>query len=215
MKDLLLFVAAICAGLFLIVGYFTFIGKSGVINVPSLRTIFRASNFSLEKAPSESLIGKIASMSGDVQWQSRIATDSARLESPINIQQGENLSTKEKSSAVILFDGNLEVELSEKSEVGFAQTLPANIVIAQGSGTVEYKKVGVIPVSIRILHLLIENEGDVKVSLDDQQPLVTLEIVTGSVKLSFNDINNVTSVTVLSAGKKLIFNDDTRQVVTK
>lgn len=197
------------------VGYSTFIGRSKVITIPNLQTIFRTSGFSLEKAPSDSLIGKITKMNGDIFWQSRVATDSAKLGSPINIQQGENLITKEKSNTSVLFDKNLEVNIGEKSEVDFVQTLPANIVLVQGAGVVEYKKLDGVPVSIRTLHLLIENGGDINVSLDDKKPIITLEVVSGSATFSYNDTDNITSVTTISAGKKLIFNDDTRTVVVE
>lgn len=215
MKDLLLFVITICVGLFLMVGYITFIKKSQVLPVPNLQTIFRSSSFSLEKAPSESLIGKITGMNGDVLWQSRTATDSSKLTSLIDIQQGESLTTNEKGSATVVFDKNLEIDIGEKSVVEFAQTLPANIVLVQSSGAVEYKKVGVVPVSIRVLHLLIEDGGDILISVDEQKPIATAMVISGSAIFSYNDINNVTSVTTVPAGKKLIFNDDTRQVVAK
>lgn len=215
MKDILLFVIAICVGLFLTAGYVTFIKKSPVFPVPNLQTIFRASNFSLEKAPGESLVGKITKMSGDVLWQSRVATDSSKLTSLIDIQQGENLTTNKESSAVVVFDKNLEIDIGEKSAVEFVQTLPVNIVLVQGSGVVEYKKLGGFPVSIRALHLLIENGGDVKVSLDDKKPIATVAVVSGSVTFSYNNTDNVTSVTTIAAGKKLIFNDDTRRALVE
>lgn len=215
MRDFLLFIIMVCVGLALMAAYSMFISRRTPVIVPSLQNIFRTSNFSLEKAPGESLIGKIVSMNGDVEWQSRTATDSAKLSSLINIQQGEDLETREKSTATVLFGKNLEVDLNEKTRVSFIQTLPFNIVMTQASGSAEYKKLGNVPVSIRVMHLLIENAGDVIIDVDNASPVVTLQVVSGSAKYSFNDINNVTSITEITAGKKLIFNDDTRQGVTK
>lgn len=214
-KNLVLFIISICFGFFLMIGYAFFTKKPQVLPIPNLKTIFKSSNFSLEKAPSEALKGKIISLAGDVLWQSRIATDSSKLDSVIEIQQGESLTTKEKSSASIVFDKNLEINLEEKSAIEFIQTLPANIVLFQKFGTVEYKKIGAIPVSIRVLHLLIENKGDILVFLDDQKSIVTVAAISGSAVFSYNDINNVTSVTTLPAGKKLIFNDYSRQAVVE
>src|SRR3989344_3525327 len=52
----------------------------------------KTSLFSLENAPSESLKGKIEKMSGDIFWFGRVATEPARISSPIDVQQGENLA---------------------------------------------------------------------------------------------------------------------------
>lgn len=215
MKDLLLFLTSICVGLVLIVSYSTFIRQPKINPVTTLQTLFKATNFSLEKAPSETLVGRIGSMSGEVEWQGRTATESARINSLINIQQGEDLLTKDDGKASVLFNGNLEVDISPKTRVGFAQTLPADIVLFQSSGSAEYKKLGSVPVSIRVMHLLIENGGDISISVDDVRPIVTAQVINGTITFSYNDSDNVTSVTTIGTGRRLIFNDDTRIVVTR
>lgn len=171
--------------------------------------------FSLDNAPSQSQVGKITSMVGSVEWESRTATQSSIISSPIPVQQGESLLTNDDGSVELLFDGTADIELSHNSRVDIVQTLPAAFVFQQKSGTIEYKKLGTIPVSIRVLHLLLENDGDIQVTLDPKKPLVTVKVVNGSITVAYNNISNVSKVLTIQKSKSLTFNDQNRRVVVK
>jgi len=69
--------------------------------------------YSLEDPPSESLRGQIATMSGEIYWQGRIATESSQIFDPQEILQGESVSIKKDSDLTIEFDNACIIEMSE------------------------------------------------------------------------------------------------------
>lgn len=215
-KKILLFTTAFVIGLGVVFIYYQIVSFPYLnIKIPTLSSVLQNSFFSLVKAPSKSLIGDVTTLSGDVGWQSRIATDSAKIFSPIQIQQGEEISTGLDGSAGITFPGSAEINIFPDSKISFAQTLPANIVIAHLKGAVEYKKLGEVPLTIRAMHLLIDGEGSFKVLTDDKTSSVEVAVETGSVTIAYNDINNLSKVVKISEGKILLFNDKTRRIVIK
>lgn len=215
-KKILLFTTAFVAGLGIVFIYYQIVNFPAVkIKIPNFNNILQNSFFSLVKAPSKSLVGTVTSLSGDVEWQSRIATDSAKIFSPIQIQQGESVSTGLNGSMNISFPGSSEINIFPLSTIEFAQTLPADIVIAQTKGSVEYKKLSDVPLTVRALHLLVEGGGNFKVTIDDKKPVIEVFVETGSVTVAYNDINNLSKVVEIPADKILSFNDKTRKTVIK
>ena len=220
MKRAILFLIPFLITTFLVVGYFKLTQKITAIKIPSLPSVsfsdlVKFSRFSLDKAPSQSLVGVITSMNGEVKHEKRLATESAKINSPVPIQQGESLTTGVDGNLVLTFEKAAEIIISSDTSVGIIQTLPADLVFSQSSGTVEYKKLASLPVSIRSLHLLIENEGDITVSVDKIYPYVTVTINSGSATFAYNNVNNISRVWKFDAGTTLIFNDDTRRVALK
>jgi hypothetical protein len=220
MKKIFLFLVPFLITLVAVVGYFKLTQKISKINIPNVPTVsfsdlVKFSRFSLEKAPSQSLVGTITSMSGEVEYESRIATEAAKINSPVQVQQGESLKTGLDGKLVLSFDKVAEIDISSDTLVGIVQTLPADMVFSQNSGTAEYKKLADTPVTIRSLHLLIENNGDVTVSIDKIKPIITVTVNSGTATFAYNNIDNISRVLTLESGKKLTFNDDTRRVVVK
>ncbi|MCX6816844.1 MAG: hypothetical protein NTZ93_03195 [Candidatus Beckwithbacteria bacterium] len=197
-------------------GFFKTKNKEHTILSPIAEvTTQKTSNFSLEKAPTESLKGKIVTMTGEISWQSRTATEAARIFSPSEIQQGEKLITGEKSNLALVFTEACSVTLSEKTEMEIVQTLPANIVFSQTNGTGEYVKTGGYPVTIRVMNLLAEEDGDMIVSIDPKKPIISLTLRSGKATAAFNDLNYVSHEMTVVAGQTFIFNYDTRKGVLK
>ncbi len=220
MKKVLLFLIPFLITTVAVVGYFKLSQKISKINIPNIPSVsfsdlVKFSRFSLEKAPSQSLVGSITSMSGEIGYEARLATESAKINSPVQVQQGESLTTGLSGKLVLTFDKAVEINMSSDTSVGIVQTLPADMVFSQNTGTVEYKKLANIPVSIRSYHLLIENNGDVTISIDKVKPIITVTVNSGAATFAYNNIDNISRVLTLESGKKLTFNDDTRRVVTK
>lgn len=220
MKKALLFLAPFLVTTILVVGYFKLTQKITTIRIPSLPAVsfsdlVKLSRFSLDKAPSQSLVGTIISMSGDVEYESRVATEAAKINSPVAVQQGESLVTGTDGKLILSFDKAAEVDMSGDTSVGIIQTLPADLVFSQSMGSAEYKKLADIPVSIRSFHLLIENNGDVIVSINKIKPIITVKINSGSATFAYNNIYNVSKVLIVNEGKTLTFNDGTRRVAVK
>ncbi|HLD01986.1 MAG TPA: hypothetical protein VJC10_03870 [Patescibacteria group bacterium] len=208
MKNLLLFVGAVIVGIMIMFG----VQSLKVKNNPKLDAQFtKASSFSSDKVPSDSLAGNIVTLSGEVAWQSREATTPAKISSVRPIQQGEVLKTA-TGSATVNFENSAKLIISPNSEIEFAQTLPANFVFVQNMGTIEYNRLGKIPLSVRVMHLLIEQDlGDIMVSLDKDKRTVTVDVNNGKITAVFNDLEYNSKLFHVSEGQKLIFDDKTRE----
>ena len=208
MKNLLLFVGAVIVGIMIMFG----VQSLKVKNNPKLDAQFtKASSFSSDKVPTDSLAGNIVTLSGEVAWQSREATTPAKISSVRPIQQGEVLKTA-TGSATVNFENSAKLIISPNSEIEFAQTLPANFVFVQNMGTIEYNRLGKIPLSVRVMHLLIEQDlGDIMVSLDKDKRTVTVDVNNGKITAVFNDLEYNSKLFHVSEGQKLIFDDKTRE----
>lgn len=175
----------------------------------------KTSAFSIENAPTESLRGKIATMSGEINWQGRIATEASKISSPMTIQQGEKLITKDVSTLSLVFADACSVEFSPDTEIEVVQTLPQNIVFSQANGTAEYIKTGSFPISVRAISLLVESDGDMTVSIDPEKPIITLDLKSGKATAAYNDLKYVSHEVTLIAGQTFTFNDGTRKGVLR
>jgi hypothetical protein len=220
MKKIILFLIPFLITIAVVVFYFKLTQKINNLRLPvfpsvSLSDLIKLSRFSLDKAPSQSLVGTIISMSGDVEYEARMATEAAKINSPIDVQQGESLLTGVNGKLILNFDKAVEIDISSDTSIGIIQTLPANVVFFQSMGSTEYKKLANIPVSIRSKHLLIENNGDITVTIDKVKPIITVVVNSGSATFAYNNLNNISKVWTVESGKTLIFNDGTRRVVIK
>jgi len=173
------------------------------------------SSFSIENAPLQSLRGKITSMTGEISWQGRIATEAARIYSPVTIQQGEKLITGEKSSLNLDFKNGCLVEFLPETEIEVIQTLPENIVFLQSSGTAKYVKTGDYPLSVRIKSLLVQGDGNIVISINPEDLLITLDLKSGTAIAAYNDLDYLSHEVMFQAGEILVFNDGTRKAVLK
>lgn len=223
MKKILLFAVPFLITTVVLVGYFKLTNKFSEINIPDIPTIsfsdlVKLSRFSLEKAPSQSLVGTITSMSGDVDYEKRLATESARLTSPVEIQQGETLETLEGAMLTLDFEDKVKVTMSEKSYLNVIQTLPANIVFYQNKGSINYKKISNVPVSVRLYHLLVNLDGDIDLFVDLENrngTVITLEVNSGTAEVAYNDIDLTSHVLSVGSGRTLIFNESNRKAVVE
>lgn len=176
-----------------------------IINIPAL------SGFSIENAPSQSIRGNILSMSGEVRWQSRVATEAAEITSSVILQQGEQIATGETGQVKIEFPGACLINIGSGAQIDFVQSLPVDLVMLQASGSANFVKTGDVPVTVRALHVLIkQNAGEMGVGVDQDNSLVNINIIRGSITVAFNDLQNVTKVLNFEANRRVSFNDLTR-----
>ena len=211
MKKIFFFLYALVIGFILVGLYFRFVYK-GEVPIIEIKIPFVGSQFSLENAPSKSLKGKIISMTGEIEWQSRVATESSKLtNSTTQIQQGESLKTLSTGNITVQFGDAAKIILLPKTKVDIIQTLTDDIVFNQTSGSATYEKTASYPVSVRILHLLVENGGSVTASIDELTGIITVSSDKGGATAAYNDQNNTSNIVKIPEGQKYVFNDDTRQ----
>lgn len=219
-KKIILFLIPFLITSVLVVGYFKLTQKISSISLPSLPTVsfsdlVKLSRFSLDKAPSESLVGNIASITGEVGYESRIATESAKINSPVSVQQGESLTTGTDGALILNFKDAVDIKLDNNSGINVVQTLPADLVFQQTIGSVEYKKLGSVPVTIRVGRLIVENLGDVKILFTKDSPVTTIIVINGSVTVAYNNLYNISRVIDVETGQTLKFYESNRRVVLK
>lgn len=168
-------------------------------------------NFSIDTAPKDTLVGKMTSLSGDVSFESRVATAPASISNPVDVHQGEVIKIGEKGSANIVFEGTLSLSLAAKSDLSFSQTLPSNMVLFQKDGQIDYKKTGEAPVSIRLLQSLVKiNEGELLIGIDTDTNSAVINVKKGGATIGFNDVSNISTVVDLNEGKKYLFDSEAR-----
>ncbi len=182
----------------------------------SLQTIIQTvkeSGFAIEKPPSQSLKGIILAMTGEIGWQSRVATEAATIINPAPLQQGEVIRTGETGELTLEFKNVAGIDVLPETQLEFSQTLPVNFVVWQASGSAEFKKLGNVPVSVRAEHLLIkQNDGNMSIGVDSANLLVNINIISGSISVAYNDLNNVSHIVNAASGKRITFNDAKRVV---
>lgn len=173
-------------------------------------------NFHVENAPIDSLKGEIISMSGDINWQSRIATESVPLTSIVPIQQGESIETKKNGIIKIPFANALVLTVFPDTFVGFSQTLPLNVVLSQPQGIISVTKTGKIPISIRALGALINiEEGESLITVDNENDKIKLTVDIGKTTIAFNDKDYISNIVSVSEGHILIFDNTSRTYVLR
>jgi len=208
MKNILLFLCSLFIGVILLLGYKTLTLKRN--NQPVTTSLSKPTQFSLEKAPRDSIRAGILSLSGKVEWQSRTAGTPVSITKPQSIQQGEIITTGENGKVVIKVPAVSLISMSPKTKLNFIQTLPADLVLEQDNGISRYTKTGAVPVSIRSMDLLVTLiDGVSTLSVDMADDSVSVTVEKGSLTAAYNDSQNTSNLTTVNAGDTFVFNDDT------
>ncbi len=212
-KKILLLIGCFAAGGLVALSYFL-LRKGNPVRIMEVRSQVAQTNFSIDQAPKDAIRGEIATYSGTVNFQSRTATEPARLTGIVPIQQGESLVTGDDGSISVNFPSFGSVTLGLKSGIDVIQTLPVDFVFNQASGSGVYQNTGSSPFSIRGLHLLVTlASGSATVAVDQKTHLVTVLSKTSPLTLAFNDNQYISHVLNLVIGVKYTFDDDNRQEV--
>lgn len=189
----------------------------GANNLPSftIKDVVKFSRFSMEKAPSESLVGKITELNESVTYESRNATDSAAVNTTQAVQQGEKYVTNETGSFKINFENFAEIKVENSTVLDVIQTLPAALVFNLPQGQAMFSKLSSYPVTIRAGRMLVENEGVISVVHNKEDSEITISIIKGTAAIAYNNINFDTQFIKLTEGQVLIFDNNKRNSVVK
>lgn len=210
MKKVLLFAGFFGLGIIVAILYFL-VRANNPIRVITPKPLIPPTAYSDAYAPKESVKGQIATMSGEVWWISRVASQLTPYATPSAVQQGETYATSDNGFMEINFPDYGSVNLTSKSEVGIDQTLPVDFVFDQASGSATFTSLGKSPFSIRSLHLLTTiASGSATINLDHKRHLINLKVIYGSVRLVYNDTDFVSQVLEIPQGKSFRFDDDNR-----
>lgn len=208
-KNSLYFLSAALVGFFLFVTVYLLlhVAQSTYPTIPQTQ-------FSISHAPTDALIGNLATLSGQVLWESRTASTPSAITKVQPIQQGELLQTKDKGVFTLSFQNVLLATASAKGAINIIQTLPANMVLQQQDGKISYEVLGTkIPVSIRAIDLLINlTSGKSSIEVDNKKSQVTIDVLSGSITLAYTDTNNTSVVKKFSAGQEISFNNNTKTI---
>ncbi len=209
-KNILLVVAAFLVGLGGAIGiYLSLTQQHPKLIISPVRT-----SFSLEKAPRDTLVGSIASLSGGVSWQSRVADTPSPIMHPHPLQQGENVVTGNSGAAIITFPTVFTATMSANAQLNIIQTLPASVVVQQTQGQVIYKKTGSVPLSVRGLDLLLLlTDGQAEVAVDSVASRIGVIVKTGSVTAAYTNTQNISKIITIFQGQQLLFDDNTKKAI--
>lgn len=180
-----------------------------VILVRSVPAFIPANTRASLSPPTRSLEGMLSSSEGAVKQLVRDASDYTEATPGGKIRQGESLETAQGTAAVSL-PGVLSLSIGEHTELSFVNLIPGQVLFQQKSGDVVYQTEGNAPVSIRILHSLVEAQGIFTISLKDSRVICALE--QGSLKLGMVDTANTTHTYTIRAGEELVVDDKERTV---
>jgi hypothetical protein len=159
--------------------------------------------------PSQAVSGILTVISGHAQKFSRTDTEYKEASSGAQILLGESVATKENSTTTVVVQGIANINMGPASELVFANLFPADFVLQQKSGKIEYLVSQ--PISVRALHTLITvGSGDTTINIIGTD--MSVSVKTGSVKFALVDNDNNTNVWDLQAGERANIDDITRQV---
>lgn len=172
--------------------------------------------FSLDQAPSQSLRGTITSLTGEVKFLGRTATEAALMASSGGvIQQGENYFTGKESGFEFTFEPAYWVLMQELTEVDIIQTLPTAMVVSQVEGTAKYQTPADSAMTIRTAYLLTQLTGEATIERNSNKSTVTITVASGSATAAYNDLNYQSHTVKIEAGNEFQFNYGTRKAVLK
>lgn len=216
MKYLVLLILSVAIGLGAVYYY-----RNGDLfkNTPQTNTVPKPTNtptptlFSTKNPPSESLTGTLDSLTGTVTWEPREATQSSPINSRAVIKQGDYIETGSDGTVAVTFPKASLVTMQQDSYLQITQTLPANIVFSQNKGTITYERVGKIPVSIRVLSLLIDLDeaSQMRVTVGEETEEVTVTAEQGSGITAYNNADFETVKLTLHEGEELTFDNQLRE----
>lgn len=216
LKYILIFLVPFILTTLGILMYFSFRGKLSGVKIPDIPNLpiadlIKLSRFSLEKPPSQSLVGSITKISGEVSYEPRLATESSALKEITQVRQGDLFETGGDGALTILFDSVAEIKMGAETSVNVIQTLPVNLVFSQTKGSVEYEKLGQLPISIKAGRMLVEQDGLIKVVFNEEDSEISVTVVAGSVIIAYNNLKNESQLIKVSAGRTFIFNNTQRR----
>ncbi|HXS14871.1 MAG TPA: hypothetical protein VN711_01990 [Candidatus Saccharimonadales bacterium] len=174
------------------------------------------SHFSLFTAPTDSLNGKIATYSGSVYFLSRVADKPAPVSSLLPLQQGEEVIASATGLMSFTF-GSATASLENNTDIAIIQTLPADMVFEEKSGTAVFQNVlEKAPMSIRGLDLLLrltQPQTKVVVSVDTKKEKVTFQVESGEVTVAYNDTSYTSHVLKAANGTIGTFDNNTKKLL--
>lgn len=212
MKNIVLFSFSALIGVLVVSGIYLLTPQAQ--QKQNAQEIFSSSSpllFTAENPPNESLKGMMTALSGDIAWESRMATEPGKITAPVQLQQGEKIKTGIDGRVSVEFASVVNLVVSSQTEIEITQTLLNAFVFRQIEGTVFYEKLGEIPLSIRTLHVLVEQEsGGSTIFTDKENMFITITVKSGTIRVAYNDLNLKSRVIKISAGNRFDFNDETR-----
>jgi hypothetical protein len=159
--------------------------------------------------PSQAVSAVLTVTSGHAQKISRGDTEYTEASSGAQILLGESVATKENSSATAVVGGIANINMGPTSELVFANLFPADFVLQQKSGKIEYLVAQ--PISVRALHVLVTiGSGDTTINILDTD--ISITVKTGSVTFAIVDNDNNTNVYTVTKGQRANIDDATREV---
>ncbi len=164
------------------------------------------SSFSIANPPKQSIQGTISAISGDVEVETRIATQPAKFTGMEPLVQGELVLTKTDGQANIEFPSSTSISLLKNTQVSIIQALQSSFVYSQDSGTATYHITGTYPVALIQNNLLLQlgnTSSVVTISVDNDTTSISQK--SGSGTIGYTDSTDTSQQVSLKAGQRFVF----------
>lgn len=209
MKSFLLFFVFLLLGIAVVLSYYYWSAKFIISSTSQITT-----KFSLKNAPSESLSGFVATISGKVNWQSRTASKFVPVKMNQQIQQGEELTTENNGKVGVKIQNDALILLQPNTHISIIQLLPINLVFVQDKGEAEYTNTIQTPISVRSLDLLsVITKGKAILTVDQKNQTVTVSLLQGTAREGYQDLQGTNNILNLNQGQIFVF-DETNKIGT-
>ncbi len=209
MNKAIIFIITCILGIIIVVDYFlwkpTETELEPTITPSPEQTVQLDRKSLLDNPPPESIKGQITNLIGEVEWQSRAATEFEEITEPQQILQGEIIATKD-GTVDISFNEDVLFSLQEDSEVEIIQTLKDKFVLVHKNGIVDYSNNNSAPLSIRSSSLiaLIKN-GSMQITRDNEEQQITITAIQGTVQIAYNNADFISQIVNLEADETFLF----------
>jgi len=162
--------------------------------------------FSLENPPPRSFRGTITSITGDVLWQGRTATEESKLTQDTQLAQGEIVETNDTGNITVQFPNVSMISLMQKTKVDFIQAIMQNLVVLQESGIATYKQDGSVSVTVQANGMIVEQKtGEMALTIKSLTGHVVISISKGTATVAYEDVDNLSTVVHLKEGDQYVY----------
>lgn len=209
MNKAIIFIITCILGIIIVVDYFLWKpteSQSEITITPSPQQNEQLDKKSLlNNPPPESIKGQITNLIGEVEWQSRAATEFEEITEPQQILQGEIVATKD-GTVDISFNEDMLFSLQEDSELEFVQTLPDKLVLVHRNGTINYENNTSAPLSIRSSSLIaLLSNGSMEITRDNEEQQIIITAIQGTVQIAYNNADFISQIVNLEEDETFLF----------
>ena len=163
--------------------------------------------------PQQSIGATLTVLNGIITEYSRNSTEAASISDSTRLVQGDSIESDATSSAQLVFDNNLYLEMGPSANLQFIDTIPSELLLWQQDGQIEYSSTAsATPITIRSLSLLTTiASSSATITVNAPKPRqITILSGLAPIKVAYQDKDANTHVVDLPPTTRAIYTHSTR-----